>query len=149
MLSDDNLAYDNYTLLKEIFLLLDDGDRRVLQTFGLSTARFNTLSHLAKHRALSPTDLSTLLLCDKANVTRLLDSLEKDELITRTQDKLDGRRSHITLSRAGEELWHEARKAHHAFSLSRFECLSPDEQKTLRELLTRLKAALQRQMENA
>lgn len=148
MPTDNGRAYDIYTLLKEIFLLLDNGDRRLLQSFDLSTARFNALSHLVKHGDLSPTELRTLLLCDKANITRLLDGMERDGLVKRTQDKSDGRRTHITPSPAGEKLWHKAKQAHGTYTSSRFENLSLEEQRTLHELLPRLKATLQQQLES-
>lgn len=148
MPTDDHPAYNLYTLFKEIFLLLDNSDRRLLQSFDLSTARFNALSHLAKHGDLSPSDLRTLLLCDKANVTRLLDGMERAGLVKRTQDKSDGRRTHITPSPDGEKLWHEAKQTHSTYISSRFECLSLEEQQTLRELLDRLKATLQQQLDS-
>ena len=147
MPSDDSLANTNYTLFKDIFVLLDIGDYRLLQTFGLSHARFDVLSHLARQRELSPSELGALMFCDKANVTRLLAGMEKDKLVKRTQHKTDGRRVRIALTPAGEALWAKATSAHDKFSAARLDCFLGEEHQTLNELLVRLKAVLQKQLE--
>ncbi len=138
----DDLPLENYMLIKGLFLLSDDGDRRLLQQFELSAARYDLLGNLAAHDSLTAADLCKLLLCDKANVTRLLDGLESDGLVRRAPDKADGRRTRVTLTAAGRRRWTEAHEAHQASIRDRFGRLSPEEASTLQQLLSRLEADL-------
>ncbi len=142
MASPSDLSVNNYLLIKNLFLLSDDGDRRLLQSFDLSTARFNLLEQLAASESLTAADLCQRLLCDKANVTRLLDGLEGDGLVKRTPDKADGRRTRVTLTAAGRRRWTEAHEAHQASIRERFGRLSLEEASTLQQLLSRLEADL-------
>lgn len=133
------LAQNNYTLLNMLSLLGGDGDQRLFQQYGLSTARFYLLGHLEAHGSLTATDLCRLLLCDKANVTRLIDGLEKDGWVTRQPDKTDGRRTLITSTASGKKRWAQASKAHQALNQNRFKHLTLAEAETLEKLLERLK----------
>ena len=148
MVTKGDDSADNYTLLKEIFLWLDNGDRRMLQKHNLSTARFNVLCHLSCHGPLNQTALRSLLICDKANVTRLLNGMEADHLICRKKDPADTRCSIVALTETGFEVWEKASIAHQEFTDRRFQCLSPEEQKTLSGNLLRLLATLQTQLLN-
>ena len=51
-----------YALLNEIYLILDDGDRRLLSRFQLSPARFYALIHLGNRPGMSLSELSDLML---------------------------------------------------------------------------------------
>lgn len=94
-----------YRLIKEIFLWDDNLDRKVLTRSGITTARFNLLGQLVEHGSLSPSRLGQLLLCDSANVTRLLDGLENDQLIESLRHDTSGRRIFVSLTPAGRLLW--------------------------------------------
>lgn len=142
--SDGNVV--NYMLLKEVFLWLDNGDRRMLQKYSLSTARFNVLCHLANHGPLSQSALGALLLCDKANVTKLLESMQADRLICRNRDPDDGRRVVVALTGAGRELWQKAAAAHQEFTEKRFQCLSSQEHEMLSTTLLSLLGSLKTQI---
>jgi DNA-binding MarR family transcriptional regulator len=131
-------AIDNYTFLKEIFLLLDHGDRYLLQRFNLSTARFNALAHLMNRGELGPSELANLLLCDNANVTRLLDGMQGEGWIVKRRDEDDRRRVIVTLTEKGRLLWQRAREAHLEYTFERTKCLEEDEHVDLQQLLSRL-----------
>lgn len=140
------LAQNNYILLNMLSLLGGDGDQRLFQQYGLSAARFYLLGHLEIHGALTATDLCRLLLCDKANVTRLIDGLEKEALVTRQPDKADGRRILITSTASGKKRWAQAHKAHQALNHTRFKNLTVAEAEVLEKLLERLKTDWQNQL---
>ena len=146
MADESPIPMQIYQRIKQIFLLGDDGDRRLLQTFGLSVARFDALTHLATRKGLVAADLATLMLCDKANIARLLDSLERDGFVQRSPDETDGRRSCITLTPLGQERWAEAHAAYQMSVIERFGHLSPDEEDSLNIQLSRLMIALQSQL---
>lgn len=133
------LAAQNYRLLSMLNLLGADGDQRLFQQYGLSAARFYLLGHLEAHGSLTATDLCHLLLCDKANVTRLINGLEKEGLVIRQPDKTDGRRTFITSTVSGKKRWAQAAKAHQTLNQNRFKHLTAEESQVLEKLLARLK----------
>ena len=53
-----------YRLLTEVFILLDDADRRALRLHNLSIRQFNILYHLDQEQGLSINELSHHLFCD-------------------------------------------------------------------------------------
>lgn len=146
MAISEDKAFLIYTHLKEVFLLLDHGDRNLFQDFDLSVARFNALMHLNNETDIGPTELGNKMLCDKANITRLLDGMEASSYIERAQDESDGRRIQIKVKPEGERQWREAREVHRKATSQRFEVLSPEEQDTLLELLPLVSSNLQRQI---
>lgn len=147
--TQSDLPAKNYALIKTIFLLTDDGDRRLLQTFGLSVARFSALTCLAEDKPLTATDLCQRLLCNKANITRLVDGLEKEGLIARTPDEADGRRTYLTLTAVGKKRWSEANLMYQSSIEARFGCLSTEEEHMLHTLLSQLSSALQDHLRTA
>lgn len=138
--------YSIYTLLKEVFLLLDNGDRNLFQEFDLSVARFNALKHVINSNGIGPSELGNKMLCDKANITRLLDGMEKSSYIERIQDEKDGRRIQISVMPEGEKLWRKASYEHGKSTRQRFDVLSSEEQDILSGLLMRMRNRLQDQL---
>lgn len=142
MTERDELALENHRLLQEVNLQAADADRQVLQQFGLSPARYFALSHIAERGELTASDLCVLMLCDKANVTRLLDGLQQEGLVLRTRDTVDGRRTCVTLTEAGGVRWAAAHEAHRASVRQRLAPLSAEEQTKLNALLLEVKTGL-------
>lgn len=136
-----------YNVLKEIFLLLDDGDRRLLSAYNLTVPRFYALKHLGENPGLSVSELSALMFCDKSNVTRLVQSLEAEELVQRKRHKRDGRIHCLSLTAAGETLRDDVMALHHRHNLARFGASIPQNKQsdllsTLQELRDGLQLAL-------
>jgi len=136
-------TYLIYTLLKEVFLFLDHGDRNLFQEFDLSVAQFNALMQIINSTGIGPSELGSKMLCDKANITRLLDGMEKKSYIERIQDETDGRRLQIIVKPEGEKLWRQARNEHGLSTRRRFDILTTEEQDTLSGLLIRIRNRLQ------
>ncbi|HSM58207.1 MAG TPA: MarR family transcriptional regulator [Candidatus Sulfomarinibacteraceae bacterium] len=137
-----------YNLLKEIFLLLDDGDRRLMAQYELTPPRFYALIHLGERPGLSVSELSNLMFCDKSNITRLIKGLEAEDLVWRRPHETDGRVVRLFLTGAGETKRQAVLEAHHARNRQRFDvCLSGNEQEQLLERLSSLKRNLQHDLE--
>lgn len=137
-----------YDVLKEIFLLLDDGDRRLLSAYNLTVPRFYALKHLGANPGLSVSDLSALMFCDKSNVTRLVQSLEADDLVQRGRHKHDGRIHCLTLTARGEKLRRDALALHRRLNIARFGAsIGQDEQMELLATLEEVREGLQRQLQ--
>lgn len=143
MTVSEDKTYLIYTLLKELFLLLDHGDQNLFQEFDLSVARYNALMHMIDSTVTSPSELGIKMLCNKANITRLLHGMEEKSYIQRIKDENDGRRVQIKVKPKGESLWKKAKKEHDEYTNLRFQFLTLDEQDVLLGLLMRIRTRLQ------
>ena len=79
-----------------------------LRPFGLTDVQFN-LMMLLKHQggaagALNQAQLSHMMLVNRANITSLVDRMEKAGLVSRTSAPCDRRYNMIKLTARGEEL---------------------------------------------
>lgn len=132
-----------YRMIHNIYVLLDDGDRRVLQPFGLTLPQYRVLKALDEEHDLRLTTLSAMLLRAKSTITRLVDHLERDGLVARTSDADDRRAQRLALTPAGVELLQQARAAHENAIAYRFnQALNASEQAQFSDLLTKLHDSL-------
>jgi DNA-binding MarR family transcriptional regulator len=120
-----------YALLKEIFLILDDGDRQLLSQFELTPSRYYALVHLGDKPGLSLSELSKLMLCDKSNATRIVRGLEKDGLAMRRPHESDRRAIRLFLSEEGEKLRRRAVAAHTRYNEGRLQSIANGEGEAL------------------
>lgn len=112
-----------YSLIKEIFLILDDGDRQLLSQFDLSPSRYYALVHLGNNPGLSLSKLSDLMLCDKSNATRIVRGLEHEGLAIRRPHESDRRAIRLFLSDDGDELRRRAIAAHERYNEGRLQSM--------------------------
>jgi DNA-binding MarR family transcriptional regulator len=127
-----------YNLIKATYLLLDDGDRAFLKTFGVTPVQFYTLLWLDAIPRKALSQLSRDLLCDPANVTRLVDRMEEKGLLTRQRDQQDRRIIWVALTAEGQTLCEQLRHAHRQYTQERMSVLTEDEQTALNTLLGKL-----------
>jgi DNA-binding MarR family transcriptional regulator len=137
-----------YHLIKEIFLVLDDGDRHLLTAYGLTVPRYYAMYHLRKHPGLSISELSELMVCDKSNATRLVQAMESDGLIVRRRHDTDGRIWLLFLTARGEALYEEVTTAHREQNHHRFAaCLENGEGDVLLGALQELRHSLKQELQ--
>jgi DNA-binding MarR family transcriptional regulator len=134
-----------YSLLKDLFFILDDGDRALLLRFGLTVPRYYALVHIGEEPGLSSSQLSDLMLCDKSNISRIIKSMEADGFVIREAHESDGRASRLYLSSQGHELCKQAKLAHAAYNRQRFSCIGEIQQDDLLDGLLQLKVGLRKQ----
>lgn len=140
--------FQQYRMFHDIYVLLDDGDRRVLRAFNLSPSQFAVLLLLDGEAGWRLTDLSERLLVDKSTITRIVDRLESAELVRREADPDDRRVQRVVLTGQGRERRDRARAAHERSIERRMGALDTDEQRQLLALLTRLRDGLQADLVN-
>ena len=131
-----------YNLLKETFILLDDGDRRLFNQYNLTPPRFYVLLHISEEPGISSSDLSLKLLCDKSNVTRIVKGLESIGYLEKKPHESDGRTQRLYLTPAGEAICDEVNSAHIAYNAARLSSVDEFMEDTLIKNLTRLQASL-------
>jgi DNA-binding MarR family transcriptional regulator len=144
-----SLAAQQYRMFHDIYVMLDDGDRRVLRSFGLSASQYAVLLLLDGDEGWRLTDLSERLLLDKSTVTRLVDRLEQAGLVRRIPDRADRRVQRVVLTERGVEQRDCARAAHERSLARRLAALGPAEQRQLCRLLGKLRAGLHEELEAA
>ena len=135
-----------YTTLKEIYFSLDNGDRRLLEAYNLSVPRFYLLKHIAENPGISLTQLSTKMLTDKSNITRLIKSVEAKDLVWKERNEVDGRALSLFLTPEGQRLLGEASAAHREFTEERFSSVEEHVNGLLHELVE-VKQILESQLE--
>jgi DNA-binding MarR family transcriptional regulator len=137
-----NIEQHVYQALTRAFILLDDSDRQLFASHGLSTRQYWALQHLDEHQGRSMVDLSRVLFTDKSNVTSIIDRLEHLDLVRRTMDPKDRRVLLVTLTRQGRHLQETLHTLHHQRICELFSVLDPTQ-------LQALYAALQSISQNA
>ena len=132
-----------YTLIKETFFLLDDGDRHLFSEYDLSPSRFYAMVHINEEPGISSSGLSERLLCDKSNVTRIVRGLEKQGFIERRRHETDGRTLRLYLTNLGLETCTQVQIALKQYNEARLNRIDEDAQIELLENLGTLNHILQ------
>ncbi|RYZ40920.1 MAG: MarR family transcriptional regulator [Myxococcaceae bacterium] len=109
---------------------------------GLSQGRFVVLVQLFLAEdaggTLSPAEIAELASCSRATMTGLLDTLEKDGLVSRVDHPEDRRMYSVHLTERGRELMQGMLPDHYRRTAALMAHLSQDERETLRALLAKV-----------
>lgn len=104
--------------------------------FELSMPQVWALKHLEPGQPAPMRGLAERLMCDNSNVTGIVDRLEARGLVARTPAEHDRRVKHLVLTEQGEQV-RSAICSRVDTPPEAFEQLSPEEQRTLRDLFRR------------
>lgn len=141
------MAHRQYRMLHDIYVLLDDGDRHVLERFGLTTSQYGVLLLLDCHEGRRLTTVSDRLLLARSTITRIVDQLEGAGLVQREADPHDRRAQRVVLTEAGEARRRAAEEAHRQSLERRMDGLDHAEHEHLGALLDKLRQALRADLE--
>ena len=133
-------------MVKQAYLLLDDGDTRFLSQHDLTQVQYYALLRLQD----GPKPLSQLskeLLCDPSNITRVAGILERKGWITRERDENDRRVILAELTGAGVGLIEQLEQEHVAYIQQRMGVLNDEERASLVNLLEKLSSGLREQLQ--
>ena len=119
-MSDPGLADMLHNSLQHLYLVLNENDRYVFARYGLTIPRYYALQHLNNEPGMSFARLSDLMLTDRANVTRIVRSMELDGLIERRLNEEDRRSFQLQLTEKGAALYAQAAAAHQSDIHARF-----------------------------
>ncbi|MHC4533417.1 MAG: MarR family winged helix-turn-helix transcriptional regulator [Planctomycetota bacterium] len=123
-----------------------------LRPFGLTDVQFN-LMMLLKYQSeqddgLSQAQLSSMMLVNRANITSLIDRMEKADLVIRTPAPTDRRSNIVKLTGRGEELLAEIEPRYTKEVKRIMAALKINEQKTVIEMLERIRGNVSGPNEN-
>lgn len=136
-------------LVSSVFIHLDEGDRQLMKRFGLTVTQYWALVHLESPEGHSLSNLATLLICDKSNVTSVVDKLEEMGLAERKRGKAGDRRyTRVVLTERGQDLRWRIKAARERIVSTRMQPLGLEAQQHLSQLLRRFEALLHAQFTN-
>lgn len=120
-----------------------------MDKYELSPTAFNVLMILSRceDKGCPMHELSELLLVTRANITGLVDSLEKKGLVERNNVAGDRRVRLARMTKAGEELLEKILPQHYANVRAMLSGLTNAEKETLSKLLTKLRHRAQHWVE--
>ena len=107
----------------------------------LTLARLKVLSILSLHEGLRMGELSHWIDVAPRTMTSTVEGLERDGLVTRTADPIDGRATVVTITDAGLERCKEGRRVHAGVVADVFAVLDENQKAVLGDALDRLMTA--------
>ena len=135
--------------LAQSFLELDEGERRLMKRFGLTLTQYWALVHLNNEEGRSLSELADLLICDKSNVTNIVDKFEESGLAERKPGKAGDRRyTRVVLTPQGLQLRNTLIATQEHLLRMRLQTLNTENLQKLREPLQQLASTLQAQFKN-
>lgn len=135
-------AHRLYRLIHDLYVVLDVGDREILEPFGLTTSQYRVLVLLDADYGQRLITLSDRLLVARSTITRLIDQMEAAGWVHRVDDPHDRRAQHIALTPAGLELRNRAYAAHEASLEDRMRVLEENDQQLLIDLFLKMRNTL-------
>lgn len=133
-------------LLTTSRLIEREVDALMRAKFDSTIARFDFLSALDRHGALTLGEVSQYLLVSNGNVTQLRTRLSADGLIETSHDENDRRIQRVRLTRRGESVFKHMAKAHAACVDALLRDLTQADKNALSRLLDAAKASLRRKL---
>jgi DNA-binding MarR family transcriptional regulator len=92
-----------YEDIRTVHLLMEGSVARALSAVDLTSPGYNALAVLAETGALPITQLARRLLIDDSTATRVVDALERQDLVRRVADPVDRRIRRVEMTHAGRE----------------------------------------------
>ena len=111
---------------------------QALQVRQASVAEWVALWHIRNRQTITPGELADLIGMTRGAISKVLTKLESKQWIARAIDRTDSRIQWITLTSAGQQILPELAQIADANDTHFFDCLSHEEQATLRKLLQKL-----------
>ncbi len=116
--------------------------QQILRPVGLTDAQFNVLMMLktqSEFGTLNQTELGTMLLVNRSNVTGLIDRMEQAGLVKRIPDNDDRRVNLVEMTEAGDKILESAQALYFKRIEEITSVLSSNEDKHLCKILERIR----------
>lgn len=139
---EDTLDHQLHHLLLDIDLIYLGINKQVLSKHNMRRVRYYTMRHLYLTPDITLGQLSDLTLVDRASLSRMIFSLEKDGLVIRKTNQTDRRVFKLSLTEDGNDLFLKVQVDMDADIRQRFKRLSQETKMELLELNNRMKVIL-------
>ncbi len=143
MIQDDRLLY----LLTETqrVLMSHMKDRLFQGNVGLSPAQAGLLFLLTQRDKRTLTEVSRLLYSDNSSISRLVDRMERDQLVFREKEDRDRRTSLVRITDLGRQKARQAEEIVRSVNEEMKGCLDIHELETFKRVLRRLTRTYQKE----
>lgn len=112
--------------------------RSTEEMLGMRLKAYMTLGYIRDHPGTTQQELETGLVLDANSVVLILNELEAKQFSVRRRDPQDRRRHIVEMTAAGRRALERADKERESLEAEMLANLSPDERKTLRNLVERV-----------
>ena len=135
----NNLSMDLWRELSSTFEIIGKSHNRRMSNFNLTTPQYNVLDTLSAEGKMSLKTISQRLNVTGANITCVMDNLEKRNYAERIPSKDDRRIINAELTQEGEKMVKKLTPLYLESINEETKKLSDNEKKTLIKLLSKLK----------
>lgn len=108
------------------------------EKFGISIPEWRTVAVLGEVPGLTSTQIATRVAMDKVAVTRAVQNLIEKQLVRRSSSQVDGRVSHLNLTRAGKRVYDDVVPTALAVEREIWGALAPKEKCYWDEMLSKM-----------
>lgn len=122
---------------------------KVLKPYGLTVEQFVLLKNMPEDDMLSQNQLCEIVKKSAANITRILDRLEKKAFVKRKQNPADRRSTLLVLTAQGSEMVEEVGSLFESFSDHLTKGISSQDQLLLMQLLSKIRDNLDTLTDNS
>lgn len=133
----DEIIRIQYLIFK-VFSVFKKKADRTFRKHGLTGAQVGVLTCLHEQEGKKMNKISEELWCDVSNITGVVDRLEKQGLIDRSNLPEDRRVSLINITPKGKEKLAETLPEHEKYLIDQIGKLTPEERRTLIKLLKKI-----------
>lgn len=132
----------HHRLIHDIYLLLDAGDRRVLEQFDLTPMQYRIMLLLNSNGGATLSHLSEQLFTPRGTLSRVVDKMLKDNWLQRINDPADKRSQRMQLTPEGRQIFQQAQAAFVESLNARLYVIEADERQHLIRLLEKMRLSL-------
>lgn len=140
----DEIANKVIIELKKTADILEEVHSSFFNHFDISHTKFNVLVILYKNaeKGMMLSDIGEQMLVTKANITGLVDRLEKQGLVKRIRDDIDRRKIMAVITEKGKQFTEEVIEEYKKWSKNIMTILDDNEKKHLIHILNKLEKGL-------
>ena len=133
---------NTYLLLRRVYKKLISRITTELKSLGTTDAQFGVLRTISKKDEVSIGEISKWVLTCNANLTALIDRMERKKLVIRRIGKTDKRWRHISLTEKGNALAEKVIEPHRNYVANIFAAFTLEELDHFNSLLMKLQAVI-------
>lgn len=135
-------------LIYKTSLSLRNYAENLLKPYDLTVEQLFLLKNTTLDEGITQKQLSDIVGKQPANITRILDRLERKSLIRRVPNPDDRRSALVLLTIQGQDLLSEVKSLFESYSGRMLQGISPEEEQMFKEILARIESNIQFLTEN-
>ncbi len=145
-MDNDNIAQEIISVLESAEAAIHARFHQILEPYQLTVAQYKVLQHLFWHHpnGLGIKELSEHLGLAKSTISGIVDRVERDGWVKRSQHPKDARRIIVSITQKGVDVFDKIPEDRKEFWHTTVGKLSYEEQETLLKLLRKLKKVMEK-----